>query len=161
MQVDDVIYAARGFKTFKASRSLKFSETHNVNLDSLEIAAVRFRESFPANYWAKPVQTILLDTKPNEDGQIWLESVFTETDSRKKLKAVAAIMVRFAETDLQQARLNPQIQEITIITDPTALKKHPAVIQRLKKIYNIQPLSKKEEMDIPPPPPLPSDPIKG
>lgn len=154
-QLSDIMFAAKGAFTFKSCRYLHFSKDSKVNLDSLDVAAVKFRKRFPKQFWDQTiVQTMLLNTTPNENRKIWFEDVFVYIDNKKKINIVAAIRVLFAGTDATKERIAPKIQDIVLITDQALLKKYATVIPQLMKANNIQDFPEKQSVDDGPPPPI-------
>lgn len=152
-QISNVQSSAKGELLFKKNLWLKFSPGSNINLDSLDIAAIPFRKAFPKNYWNQNISVIRLDTKPNEEGSIWFERVYVQENSKGEIKVVAALKVVFAGSDAEIERRSPKIQYISITSDPKVLKQYIAVIQRLKIANNIKSSDSifKDSEDGPPP----------
>ena len=153
-QISNIQSSAKGELLFKKNLWLKFSPGSNINLDSLDIAAIPFRKVFPKNYWNQNISVIQLDTKPNEEGRIWFDRVYVQENSKGEIKVVAALKVVFAGSDAEKERMSPKIQYITITSNPKVLKQYITIIQRLKIANNIKPsdLISNDSEDGPPPP---------
>lgn len=153
LQIQDAEFCAKGKLSFKKASYLKFSPSSNINLDSLDKAAIPFSRAFPKNYWSEGASVIHMNTKPNEDGHIWFEYVYVEEKKENDIKPVAAFKVVFEGSNAEKERVSPKIQEIIMTSDPTALKKYIAVIKRLKRENNVKSADViKAKADGPPPP---------
>ena len=151
-QVSNAMYCAKGDFSFKKNSSLKFSPGSKINLDNLDKAAIPFQKAFPKDYWNHNIATATLDTKPNENGRIWFEQVYVEEDDKGNIKPIAALKVVFEGNSAEKERISPKIQNIVITSDPKALKKYIAVIQRLKIANNVTtPTAIGNDDDAPPP----------
>lgn len=152
-QLSSAEFSSKGRLLFKKNAMLKFSPNSKISLDSLDIAAVSFRKAFPENYWSEGVPVVKLDTKPNEDGRIWIERVYVDENSKGVIKPIAALKVVFEGSSAERERVFPKIKDITITSNPKELKKYIAVIKRLKIANNVK-LSDiiKVNDDAPPPP---------
>ncbi|UPK71013.1 hypothetical protein [Chitinophaga filiformis] len=153
-QITSVLYACKGELSLKKNLSLKFSPDSHLNLDSLDLEAIRFGKAFPKNYWSQGVPVITLDTRPNEEGRIWFENVYVEEDSKGNIKPIAALKVVFEGNDAGKERVSPKILDIIYISDPKALKKYIAVIKQLKIVHNIKTTNVLKEAENAPPPPI-------
>lgn len=152
-QISSAEFSSKGELSFKKNDMLKFSPNSKINLDSLDIAAVSFRKAFPRNYWSEGAGYAKLDTKPNEEGRIWIERVYVEENSKGVIKPVAALKVVFEGSNAERERISPKIKHITITSDPKVLKQYIAVIKRLKIANNVKsPTIIKDSEDAPPPP---------
>lgn len=138
-QLSNLTYCLKGDVKFKESIKLKYSSNSTVNIDSLEAKGILFRKALPKDYWSESVGIIRLDTKPNEDGHIWFETVYVDEDSKHNIKVYAACKVTYEGTDPAMERFAPKIRTITVTLDPKELKKYTAIIKKLIGANNITP----------------------
>ena len=122
---------------FSTNIVLKFSRDTRLNLDSLDKVAMDFRKIVPKKFWSSGVSASRLDTKPNEDGKIWFESIFVHADAKGNIKPLAACKVIFEGTNPSAERVNPRILDIIIVLDKAALKKYNDVIKKLLVANNV------------------------
>jgi hypothetical protein len=138
-QLSNLTYCLKGDVKFRESIKLKYSSNSTVNIDSLEAKATLFRKALPKDYWSEGMEIVRLDTKPNENGHIWFETVYVDEDSKHNIKVYAACKVTYEGTDPTMERSNPKIRTITLTLDPKELKKYTAIIKKLIVADNVTP----------------------
>lgn len=136
-QLSNLTYCLKGDVKLKESIKLKYSSNSTVNIDSLEAKAILFRKALPKDYWSEGMEIVRLDTKPNEDGHIWFETVYVDEDSKHNIKVYAVCKVTYEGTDPTMERSNPKIWSIILILDPKELKKYSAIIKKLIVADNV------------------------
>ncbi|MBN9382996.1 MAG: hypothetical protein J0H74_19725 [Chitinophagaceae bacterium] len=138
-QLSNLTNCLKGDIKFKESIKLKYSSNSTVNIDSLEAKAILFRKTLPKDYWSEGMEIARLDTKPNEDGHIWFETVYVDEDSKHNIKVYAACKVIYEGVDPTVERFDPRIRTIVLTLDPKELKKYTAIIKKLIAANNVTP----------------------
>ena len=132
--ISPISMAVMNAQNINANKTIKFSKSSNLNLDSLSKKINKVKDLLPARFIANLMGSFWYDNKPEENDKIWFLQLYAKEESKGKYTPYLAFKVTFEGSDAMKERLDPKVLNVEFITDKNALQK---LIARLKVLPEV------------------------